>query len=268
MAITRNSLALIPASAKQLFIIQGQIDRKAASMPVSRRVVLAGGLSALVLSACTTAGTGTTSTAYRTAYLRVSKNEKFPVAPVPVNRIPRQFHRQLVRNPTGEPPGTIVVDPSAKYLYLVQNGNKALRYGIGVGRQGFSWNGEAVIKRKAKWPDWYPPKAMQLRDPEAAKWGNGMPGGPTNPLGARALYLYKGNHDTLYRIHGTGEPGSIGTAVSSGCIRLLHADVIDLYERVPTGTRVVVLAARNPAEPILNAVRRATGAIGEAIANI
>ncbi len=240
-------------------------------MPVSRRVVLAGGISALALPACTMTSTGTTSSAYRTAYLRVPKSEKFPVAPVPVSRIPRQFHRQIVRDPTGEPAGTIVVDPSAKYLYLVQDGGKALRYGIGVGRQGFSWTGEAVIKRKAKWPDWYPPKAMQARDPLAAEWANGMPGGPTNPLGARALYLYRGNRDTLYRIHGTGEPGSIGSAVSSGCIRLLHADVIDLYERVPVGTRVVVLAARNPAEPVLKAVRRATdaiGAIGEAISSI
>ena len=237
-------------------------------MPVSRRVVLAGGISALALSACTMTSTGTTSSAYRTAYLRVPKDEKFPVAPVAVNKIPQQFHRQVVRDPTGEPPGTIVVDPSAKFLYLVQDGGKALRYGIGVGRQGFSWNGDAVIKRKAKWPDWYPPKEMQKRDPLAAEWADGMPGGPTNPLGARALYLYQGNRDTLYRLHGTGNPGSIGSAVSSGCIRLLHADIIDLYERVPVGTRVVVLAARNPVEPILNAVRRATGAVGDAITNI
>jgi len=237
-------------------------------MPVSRRVVVAGGLSALALSACTTTSTGTTSSAYRTAYLRVPKSEKFAVEPVPISRIPKQFHRQIVRDPTGEPPGTIVVDPSAKYLYLVQSGRKAMRYGIGVGREGFAWNGEAIIKVKREWPDWHPPKEMQERDPLAAKWADGMPGGPTNPLGARALYLYQGNRDTLYRIHGTGEPGSIGGAVSSGCIRLLHADVIDLYERVPVGTRVVVVAARNPAEPILNAVRRATGAIGEAIANI
>ena len=237
-------------------------------MPVSRRVVLAGGISALALSACTTISTGTTSSAYRTAYLRVPKSEKFTVAPVPVSRIPRQFHRQIVRDPTGKKPGTIVVDPSAKYLYLVQDGGKALRYGIGVGRQGFTWNGDAVIKRKAEWPNWYPPRAMQKRDPEAAKWASGMPGGPTNPLGARALYLYQGNRDTLYRLHGTGEAGSIGKAVSSGCIRLLHADIIDLYERVPVGTRVVVLPARNPAEPVINVVRRTTGAIGEAISSL
>ncbi len=237
-------------------------------MPVSRRVVLAGGISALALSACTTTSTGTTTSAYRTAYLRVPKGEKFAVAPVAVSRIAKKFHRQLVRDPTGKPPGTIVVDPSAKYLYLVQDNGKALRYGIGVGRQGFSWSGDAVIKRKAEWPNWYPTKAMQKRDPEAAKWASGMPGGPVNPLGARALYLYQGNRDTLYRIHGTGEPGSIGQAVSSGCIRLLHADVIDLYERVPVGTRVVVLPAHNPVEPILNAVRRTTSAIGQAISNL
>ncbi len=256
------------ASGRLLLIIAGQIVRKVTSMPVSRRVVLAGGISALALSACTTTSTGTTSSAYRTAYLRVPKTEKFPIAPVAISRIPKQYHRQVVRDPTGEPPGTIVVDPSAKFLYLVQPGDKALRYGIGVGRQGFSWSGEAVIKRKAVWPNWYPPKAMQKRDPLAAKWAGGMPGGPANPLGARALYLYQGNHDTLYRIHGTGEPDSIGKAVSSGCIRLLHADVIDLYERVPIGTRVVVLPARNPAEPILNAVRRTTSAIGDVIASL
>ncbi len=237
-------------------------------MPVSRRVVLAGGISALALSACTTTSTGTTTSAYRTAYLRVPKGEKFTVAPVQVSRIPKQFHRQIVRDQTGEPPGTIVVDPAARYLYLVQDNGKALRYGIGVGRQGFSWSGDAIIKRKAKWPNWYPPKAMQARDPLAAKWAGGMPGGPTNPLGARALYLYRGNRDTLYRLHGTGEPGSIGRAVSSSCIRLLHADIIDIYERVPVGTRVVVLSTRNPVEPILKAVRRTTGAIGEAISSI
>ena len=232
-------------------------------MALSRRVFLAGGVSVLALSACTTMS-GSTSSAYSTAYLRVPSGEKFDVAPVAVSRIPPQFHRQTVRNPTGEPPGTIVVDPSAKYLYLVLDGGKALRYGIGVGRQGFSWSGEAVIKRKAEWPDWYPPKEMQKRDPLAAKWADGMPGGPTNPLGARALYLYQGNRDTLYRLHGTGEASTIGTAVSSGCIRLLHADVIDLYDRVPIGTRVIVLQARNPAEPIITAIGQATSAIGQA----
>ena len=136
-----------------------------------------------------------------------------------------------------------MVDPGQRYLYLVQGNGKAIRYGIGVGREGFGWNGEATIQRKQQWPWWYPPVEMQARDERARRYANGMEGGPSNPLGARALYLYKGGRDTLYRIHGTNEPQSIGRAVSSGCIRMLNADVIDLYDRVPIGTRVVVLPA-------------------------
>lgn len=139
------------------------------------------------------------------------------------------------------PPGSIVVDTRKKFLYFVQANGKAVRYGIGVGRQGFSWSGTAVIKRKAKWPTWTPPAEMVARDEFAAEWAGGMPGGPKNPLGARALYLFQGNVDTLYRIHGTFEPSSIGKAVSSGCIRLINADVADLYNRVAIGARVVVL---------------------------
>jgi lipoprotein-anchoring transpeptidase ErfK/SrfK len=119
----------------------------------------------------------------------------------------------------------------------------AMRYGIGVGREGFSWSGDAVIQRKAEWPKWTPPAEMVARDPKAAEWANGLPGGLSNPLGARALYLFQGNRDTLYRIHGTTEPYSIGTNVSSGCIRLINQDIVDLYSRVPVGTRVVVLPA-------------------------
>lgn len=137
--------------------------------------------------------------------------------------------------------GSIVVDTHRKFLYLVHGNGKALRYGIGVGKQGYSWSGDAIIRRKAKWPRWTPPAEMVERDPLAAEWADGMPGGPANPLGARALYLFQGNVDTLYRIHGTAIPASIGKAVSSGCIRLLNADVVDLYERVPLGTRVIVL---------------------------
>jgi lipoprotein-anchoring transpeptidase ErfK/SrfK len=149
---------------------------------------------------------------------------------------------QLVAYDTEEPKGTLVVDPQHRFLYLVLGGGQAKRYGIGVGREGFGWSGTAVVKRKAEWPPWLPPKDMQARDKEAAKWREGMPGGPKNPLGARALYLYQGEADTLYRIHGTRKPRSIGRAVSSGCIRMLNNDIIELYERVPIGTRVVVLS--------------------------
>lgn len=169
-----------------------------------------------------------------------SSSEPFRVAAVDLNEIPSQYHRQLIADPTGERPGTIVVDPDARFLYLVMEGGKAMRYGIGVGREGFVWSGAATIARKANWPRWTPPLEMIARDRDARRWAAGMPGGPKNPLGARALYLYQNGRDTLYRIHGTFEPWSIGRAVSSGCIRLLNADVIDLYNRVPTGTRVLV----------------------------
>lgn len=210
---------------------------------LTRRVFLASAASGL-LAACTT-GVGQVALHTGPSMMLVPEtDEPHDVAPVSLSQIPQQFHRQYVRNPTGEPPGTIVVDPDRRYLYLVLDDGRALRYGIGVGREGFGWNGTATIKRKAKWPRWTPPAEMVARDQMAAKWAGGMPGGSTNPLGARALYLFQGNRDTLYRIHGTAEPKSIGRAVSSGCIRLLNADVIDLYDRVPIGTRVVVRPSR------------------------
>jgi lipoprotein-anchoring transpeptidase ErfK/SrfK len=176
----------------------------------------------------------------------LASEESFPISEEQVQQVPKKFRRRMVNVSLGYPPGTIVIDTATKYLYLVVNGGKAMRYGIGVGRQGFSWAGTAKIRRKAKWPTWTPPAAMVARDEFAAKWAGGMPGGPANPLGARALYLYKGNRDTLYRIHGTTVPSSIGRAVSSGCIRMLNADVADLYDRVPLGTEVVVLQSRSP----------------------
>lgn len=175
-----------------------------------------------------------------------ASDEPFPISEAEIAQVPKRFRRRKVKVPLDYEPGTIVVDTAAKYLYLVLEGGRAMRYGIGVGRQGFSWAGSATIRRKARWPTWTPPAAMVARDEFAAKWANGMPGGPANPLGARALYLYQGNRDTLYRIHGTTVPSSIGRAVSSGCIRMLNADVADLYERVPVGTEVVVLQGRSP----------------------
>jgi lipoprotein-anchoring transpeptidase ErfK/SrfK len=181
-----------------------------------------------------------------TGLLVPSTNEPYDVKPVKLSQIPMQYRRQLVRNPTGEGPGTIVVDPGQRYLYLVMDDGRARRYGIGVGRQGFGWSGSAKIGAKRKWPKWFPPEEMQARDEQAREFANGMEGGPQNPLGARAMYLFQDGQDTLYRIHGTAEPRSIGQAVSSGCIRMLNADVIDLYERVPVGTKVVVMPASNP----------------------
>ena len=144
------------------------------------------------------------------------------------------LRRQVVAYPTAEPAGTIIIDTAHAYLYLTLGGGKALRYGIGVGRQGFTWSGTETIVRKAEWPDWIPPVEMVARQPYLPRF---VAGGPGNPLGARALYL--GNTD--YRIHGTNDPSSIGRHMSSGCIRLLNADVIDLYNRVGVGAKVVVL---------------------------
>ena len=147
-----------------------------------------------------------------------------------------QYQRQMVFYRTTEPPGTIIVQTSEKYLYLVQGGNRALRYGIGVGRDGFQWKGLVKIARKQEWPDWRPPPEMIERQPYLPRF---MAGGPGNPLGARAMYLGA----TVYRIHGTNQPDTIGSKVSSGCFRLINPDVIDLYDRVPVGTRVIVRQA-------------------------
>jgi lipoprotein-anchoring transpeptidase ErfK/SrfK len=162
------------------------------------------------------------------------------------------FARQNVSYTTREPAGTIVVDPSSHFLYLVQGGGKAVRYGVGVGAEGFVWSGRATIHSKQEWPDWYPTADILQRKPEIRQYmvlmqsgGLGMPGGPANPLGARALYLWQGKVDTLYRIHGTNEPDSIGHDVSSGCIRMRNESVIDLYDRTSVGTKVIVLATRS-----------------------
>lgn len=155
--------------------------------------------------------------------------------------VPSEFRRQVVDFKTAEEPGTIIIDGNRHFLYLVQPGFKAIRYGIGVGREGFGWAGIVRIGRKAEWPTWTPPPEMVKRDPKAAKYKDGMPGGPDNPLGARAMYLFEGNKDTIYRIHGTTEPWSIGLNISSGCIRLNNDDVIDLYNRVEVGAKIIVL---------------------------
>jgi lipoprotein-anchoring transpeptidase ErfK/SrfK len=152
----------------------------------------------------------------------------------PTKELPPQFRRTLIDYYTTEPTGTIVIDTLNTYLYLVLGNGKALRYGIGVGREGFTWSGIERVSRLAEWPDWNPPEQMIERQPYLPRF---MAGGEGNPLGARALYL----GDTLYRIHGTNQPSTIGTFVSSGCIRLTNEDIIDLYKRVKGGTRVVVL---------------------------
>jgi lipoprotein-anchoring transpeptidase ErfK/SrfK len=150
---------------------------------------------------------------------------------------PNEKTASLVDDPTGEGSGAITIDTRKRKLYLSLGAGQAIEYGIGVGREGFAWKGIAQIGRKAFWPGWTPPPEMLLRRPDLPRH---MDGGVENPLGARALYLFKGDKDTLFRIHGTNEPDTIGQAVSSGCIRMLNADVLDLYRRVRKGTRVVV----------------------------
>jgi lipoprotein-anchoring transpeptidase ErfK/SrfK len=171
----------------------------------------------------------------------------FVIPAVQYRQLDPAFLRTNVTYPTQESPGTIVIDPANHLLYHVEGGGRATRYGVGVGREGFGWAGVARIKSKQEWPDWYPPKEMLDRRPDLMKAmvelqsGIGMQGGPANPLGARAMYLWQGNKDTYFRIHGTNEPWTIGQSQSSGCIRMINQDVVDLYQKTPIGTRVVVL---------------------------
>lgn len=224
--------------------------------PVSRRTFLSA-VAVAALSGCTTRETAPVPSPaprrfhdYSAMYGALTDNgETIPT--VPIVKLKPEFYRQEVRDPTGMPPGTIVVETSTHFLYLVEEGGRALRYGVGLGRAGFAWSGSATIGRKAAWPRWRPPAEMIARlpdleqyrsryDPKSAQWYGGMEPGIRNPLGARALYLYQGGKDTLYRIHGTPEWWTIGTDVSSGCVRMLNQDVIDLYERVPERTPVIV----------------------------
>ena len=156
-------------------------------------------------------------------------------------QIDPRYHRQRVRYDGVGSPGSIVVDTNDKFLYSVEGGGWATRSGVGVGQAGLSLKGNASVGHKAVWPSWTPTENMMRRKPRLVQYAGGVPGGPDNPLGARALYLYRNGQDTMYRLHGTNEPWSIGRAVSSGCVRLLNDDIIDLYERTPVGTSVTII---------------------------
>ena len=167
----------------------------------------------------------------------------YVIPPVPYQRIDPKYYRQRVPDPTGEAPGTVVVDTPERLLYLVEPGGTAMRYGVGIGKEGFAWEGDGVIHWRQKWPRWKPPNEMVERKPELAQYSidsGGMEPGLMNPLGARALYIFQNGEDTLYRLHGNPEWRSIGKAVSSGCVRLLNQDIIDLYDRVPYHARIIV----------------------------
>ncbi|MAN77844.1 MAG: L,D-transpeptidase [Rhizobiales bacterium] len=223
----------------------------ASSISLSRRHFLAGASSLMALSVagCTT---------YRNeppqqqvtlpppispevvAMYAALPDEEFPVPPVDLRYLDQNFYRQRIDYPTVEEPGTIIVDTASFYLYHIEKGGTAMRYGAGLGRAGFAWSGRGHIAYSREWPVWTPPGEMIDRQPELEQWRNGQPPGLGNPLGARALYIHQGSRDTLYRIHGTGEAWTIGRAVSSGCVRLLHHDVIHLADNVRWGSPIIV----------------------------
>ena len=188
----------------------------------TRRGLLLGGM-ALLASGCTSAA-------------RVAQDGAFRSTPVD----PR-YRRQRVRYDGNEAPGVIVVDTRDKFLYFVEGDGWATRYGVGVGREGLTFKGKATIGRKAVWPSWTPTANMMKQKPRLVQYAGGVAGGPNNPLGARALYLYRSGKDSMFRLHGTNEPWSIGQALSSGCVRLLNEDIIHLYDRTPVGTTVLVI---------------------------
>jgi lipoprotein-anchoring transpeptidase ErfK/SrfK len=206
-------------------------------MPRSRLVLLLVGLLGLVLGGC--ADSTRFSSPSSDANFTPRDRELLANPPYAQADIPEQFRRHIVDYPYKEAPGTILVNSDARYLYYVMPEGKAVRYGVAVGNEALAWSGVATVGRMTEWPDWIPTPDIRAR---LGPFPDRVPGGPANPLGARALYLFQGKTDTLYRIHGTNQPQYIGQAVSSGCIRMTNEDVIDLYDRAKLGATVIVLA--------------------------
>ncbi len=236
------------------------------SSPISRRCFLNTavlGAASVMVAACTTTRQEQVDLQPRQPYVEPELgdyalmygpvlDEGFEIPAVPYQKIDPRFLRQIVSDPTGEQPGTIVVDTTGHFLYLVREGGQAIRYGVGLGRAGFEWSGEAIVQYKRKWPKWTPPDDMIGRQPELEKYSvrnGGMSPGLMNPLGARALYIFQNGEDTLYRLHGSPEWNSIGKSVSSGCVRLINQDIIDLYDRVPNRTKILV--TNNVGAPVI-----------------
>ncbi|MCZ8376777.1 MAG: L,D-transpeptidase [Beijerinckiaceae bacterium] len=226
-------------------IITGTDSKDAGMHPsgsLHRRSFLLGataGLGTLALGGCVT-NDGMSLAEAEKLYGAVP-DKKFPIPAVDISQVDPKYFRRTVRLETDEAPGTIIVDPKNFYVYRIEGEGNATRYGANVGREGFLWSGEAYVGRKAEWPTWTPPREMIKRQPEVAKYARGMPGGPENPLGARTLYLYQNGVYTLYTIYSTSDPESIGSGVTSGCTGLLTQDMIDLYDRTPVKTKVIVL---------------------------
>jgi lipoprotein-anchoring transpeptidase ErfK/SrfK len=236
-----------PSNASDAAPGRGKEETSMMSKAKFARTILAAIVLPLTAAGCVTvdgplASGSSLSISAGAANYAAHASERFKVDAVDISEMDPKYLRQEVDYRTTEAPGTVVVDPHRRFLYLVEKGGKAVRYGVGVGRAGLEFTGIASIQLKKTWPHWTPTQAMIARDPARyLKWAGGMEGGEGNPLGARALYLFKGGNDTRYRIHGTTEPQSIGHAVSSGCIRMMNQDIIDLYNRVSIGSKVVVL---------------------------
>jgi lipoprotein-anchoring transpeptidase ErfK/SrfK len=212
------------------------------SSPLNRRLFLFGsvaGLGALALSGC---AIDENLVEAQKMYGPVP-DEKFPIPAVDISKVDPKYFRQTVHYDSAEAVGTIIVDPANYYVYRIEGDGNATRYGANVGRQGFLWSGEAYVGRKAEWPIWTPPPEMIKRQPEAAQYAHGMAPGLDNPLGARVLYLYQGGRYTEFTIYSTSLPETIGTNLTSGCTGLLSQDMIDLYDKTPVKTKVIVLAA-------------------------
>lgn len=224
-------------------ISAGERDAGVRQGRFSRRSFLLGsaaGLGAVVLAGCSG---GVMSLAEAERVYGARPNERFPIPAVNVAKINPKFYRRTIRYDSKEAAGTIIVDPRAHYVYRIEGDGNAIRYGASVGRDGFRWSGDAYVGRKSEWPIWTPPREMIARQPEVAKYAGGMAPGLDNPLGARALHLYQDGVYTLYTLYSTIQPETIGKGISSGCIGLLSQDMIDLYERTPVNTKVVVLKA-------------------------
>ncbi|MGQ2905797.1 MAG: L,D-transpeptidase [Neoaquamicrobium sediminum] len=229
---------------------------------LSRRAQLVGGAAFLALAAagCSTTAPGPSlavapppapEASFDVDVLsmyRAMPEEKFPVPAADLQSLDPKYVRRVVDYVTVEKPGTVIVDTDARYLYHVLPGGLATRYGVGIGRAGFEWSGRAHIAYKREWPVWTPPSDMIKRQPALERWRHGRPPGIDNPLGARALYIHQGNRDTLYRIHGSAEAWTIGKAKSSGCVRLLHQDVIHLHEHVRPGSAIIVMRSGGAAD--------------------
>ncbi|MBV9078293.1 MAG: L,D-transpeptidase [Methylobacteriaceae bacterium] len=220
------------------------MDEVASSRRLSRRSFLAGSAAALGglgLAGCATVD-GLTLAEAEKLYGPVP-TEKFPIPAAEIAKVDPKYWRRTVSFDTKEAPGTIVVDPANYYVYRVEGDGVATRYGANVGRDGFRWSGDAYVGRKSEWATWTPPPEMIKRQPEAAKWARGMPGGLENPLGARTLHLYQNGRYTLYTIYASSDPETIGSGITSGCVGLLSQDMIHLYNQTPVKTKVVVLPA-------------------------